>query len=95
MNRDSEALLLDFCVEQQEHFKKEAWLHFDQVSPAELAAVVLFLSATPWFGNEGELQHIAEIIRPGYDKKYADLAKVAGFDWNRFSGLLKQRLGRC
>jgi len=92
MNRIAESELLDFCARQHESFHADAWQKFDRVSPLEMATVALFLAGASWYGHRQSLVSLAERLVPDSNGHFAQLAKQASFDCNRFSGLLKARL---
>ena len=89
MNRESEAQLVGFCVEQHGRFDAEAWGQFSAVSPVELAAAARYLAGVDWFGHRAALAEVAAGLSP---HPFAELARAADFDASRFAGLLKAHL---
>ena len=89
MNRESESLLVGFCVEQHGRFDTGAWARFSAVGPAELAAAARYLAGVDWYGHRAALGNVAAALSP---LRFAELAHATGFDASRFSGLLKAHL---
>jgi hypothetical protein len=89
MNRESEARLVGFCVEQHGRFDAGAWARFSAVGAAELAAAARYLAGVDWYGHRAALGDVAAELSP---LRFAELAHATGFDASRFSGLLKAHL---
>ena len=89
MNRESESLLVGFCVEQHARFDAGAWARFSAVGPVELAATARYLAGVDWYGHRAALGDVAAELSP---LRFAELARTTGFDASRFSGLLKAHL---
>jgi hypothetical protein len=89
MTRDSESLLVGFCVEQRHCFDSTAWVEFSAVSRLELASAARFLAGVAWYGRQEALIGIADRLSP---KSFSTLAIETGFDPSRFAGLLKAHL---
>lgn len=89
MNRESESLLVRFCVEQYGRFAAEAWSAFKGVSQAELAATARYLAGVDWYGRRAELGAVASQLSP---RAFAELARETEFDAPRFAGLLRAHL---
>jgi hypothetical protein len=83
MNRESEARLLEFCVEQHRCFGSSAWLAFDAVSRIGLAAAAHFLAGVDWFGKPRELLRVVEMLQPGGVGNFSALARESRFDVSR------------
>jgi hypothetical protein len=48
MNRESESLLVGFCVEQHARFDAGDWARFSAVGAVELAAAARYLAGVDW-----------------------------------------------
>jgi hypothetical protein len=92
MNRESEAALLEFCVQQHAEFASEAWLVSPPADRDELATVALFLGGVDWFGHRRELLEVAGRLHPGCAGRFSELARLTQFDCGRFSNMLRRRL---
>jgi hypothetical protein len=91
MKRDTEARLLEFCVQQKAHFGLSPWMDLP-VSNDDKATVALYLANTTWFGHRRQLLNIAEALRRGCTGHFGEMAKLTGFDPSRFRGRLQARL---
>jgi len=89
VNRDSESLLLAFCVEQRRGFDAAAWPQFSAVSRADLPAVARYLAGVAWYGNPAALGAVADTLS---GESFAVLVSETGFDPGRFGGLLRAHL---
>ncbi len=92
MTRDTEARLIEFCVNQQDRFDADEWLDCDLVTRDELAAAALFLAGVDWFGHREALNQVAETIKPGSTSRAPDVLRQARFDCLRFSTMLRREL---
>lgn len=92
MNRDSEALLLDFCARQKGAFQEIDWLESRIVDRQEMAVVCRFLAGADWYGHKQTLLNIAERLVAGSTENFVEMLKQVRFDCLRFSSMLKRRL---
>jgi len=91
MKRDTEDLLLEFCVQQKGRFELSPWLDL-RVSNDAKATVALYLANTSWFGHRHQLLDVAEKLRRGCVGHFSEMARLTGFDPGRFRGRLQARL---
>lgn len=91
MDRETESLLLDFCVRQRVQFNLDAWFALP-VPVGNVATVTLFLAGVDWYGHQADLLSVAERLWPGSPGNFSVLAKEMQFDCSRFSGMLKMML---
>ena len=89
VNRDSEAQLLAFCVDQRSQFDAPAWENFSAVTRLELATTVRYLSGVAWYGHQPQLRELAAQLSP---EPFSVLARQTAFDPSRFAGLLQAHL---
>lgn len=92
MNRETEAALLEFCVQQHKEFKPAAWLERESGEREELAAVALFLAGGDWFGHRRGLLEVADQLCPGCVGRFSEVARRSRFDCGRFSNRLRRKL---
>lgn len=92
MNRESEAVMLEFCAQQREHFDATAWVDARLLPRDETAAVALFLAGGDWYGCRAQLLEVAERLEPGCVGHFSALSRRTGFDCSRFSTMLRRRL---
>ncbi|MGA2693667.1 MAG: hypothetical protein ABSF76_15000 [Opitutaceae bacterium] len=91
MKRDTEDLLLEFCVQQKERFGLSPWLDLPLSSDTK-ATTALYLANTSWFGHRHELLDVAEKLHRGCVGHFSEMARLTGFDPSRFRGRLQSRL---
>lgn len=92
MNRETESHLLDFAAGQYERFDTAEWLRFPHPDREELAAAVLFLAGSDWYGHRGGLLEAAEALAPGFRGRLSELVYRTNFDLSRFSNQLRRLL---
>jgi hypothetical protein len=92
MKRDTENRLLEFCVQQQTAFSRDAWAQFAVLSELEKATVARFLAGVGWYGSREELARFADTVTSA---NFAELSRATNFDASRFSGLLKAHLAHA
>lgn len=95
MNRETEAGLLAFCAGQHARFQHASWMNDDRphgISRTELACAALFLAGVDWYGHERQLEAVAEQLIPGARTRFPGVAMEVGFDFARFSNMLRREL---
>lgn len=96
MQRESFEALVEFCAAQHRTFDARRWVSAPFADTCTLAVAAMFLGMTPWFGHSRELQEVARRLdsRVVLPQGFEEEARAAGFEFGRFSSMLRRKLAR-